>query len=436
MNKRLFAFFLTAILGMALPAYAQGVVEVSQTGVQAIKQTAEVRAVKSVAPVAAQMPDLLYPNLQSQMSLPIQENVKTARIETAAVLDEAINDAHIVGSQTQITPKWIRPLDPSSSAVAKGVFRASAQGTMSSLVFSGFAFKTTYQGKEEIFGVIAQHAMPSSGGYGTLGQTFTARIIHNGKEIDIPAQVVEMTAPSMADIALVKFAPEDEKLLTPLTLAEKEPSLQEPLQLVGFGNAEWAALTETPLLEDSMISLRFPMEGNRWDWPGLCGSPVVNKNNEVVGIFTGVTQKSFTNLPQTTHARKAKAPFAGYATKNSYLQTLVAAYHRAAEGATFPLMLGGEKIVDLEADEFVSVIILKDAAGNILFNRPIKDKFPYSSVMQYLPKARYVELYIDYVWWAGTILREGSGLLESSRHIVYDLEWKEIIAPNAGETDM
>ncbi|MBR4355976.1 MAG: trypsin-like peptidase domain-containing protein [Elusimicrobiaceae bacterium] len=387
MNKRIFSLVLLLVVTVSGPIHAQGVVN-------------------KVARAAYVTPAVVTKNL--------------ARSVTSTVLH---------------TPKWTRPLMPTNSPVSKSVFRAFPKGNPNGLIFSGFVFKTTHNGQEEIFGVIAQHAASSQNDFGTLGKTFTARITQGNNTIDIPAEIVKMTSPSMLDIALVKFRPEDEPLLIPLTLAKQDPSLEEPLQVVGFGNGQLSRLTDSPLREKSMISLRFPMTGERWDWPGLCGSPVLNNAGEVVGTFTGVARKPLSpqaNPPQTGLTTSSdKPPFIGYATKNSYLQTLVSAFHREIEGSTFPLILGGEKIVELEEDEFVAIVILRNEDEQILFKKDIQKKFPYSTVMERLPNARYIELYIDHVWWNGQTLVEGSYLVNGMRHVVYDLKTKQILPGSA-----
>ncbi len=356
-------------------------------------------------------------------------------------MSRAVSSAVTKGVAQKVTKtvtrtQWTRPLIPTNSPVSKSVFRAFPKGNPNGLIFSGFVFKTTHNGQEEIFGVIAQHAASSQNDFGTLGKTFTARITQGNNTIDIPAEIVKMTSPSMLDIALVKFRPEDEPLLTPLTLAKQDPSLEEPLQVVGFGNGQLSRLTDSPLRENSMISLRFPMTGERWDWPGLCGSPVLNNAGEVVGTFTGVARKSFSplaNLPQTGLTISSdKPPFIGYATKNSYLQTLVSAFHREIEGSTFPLILGGEKIIELEEDEFVAIVILRNENEQIIFfKKDVRKKFPYSALVEQLPNARYIELYIDHVWWNGQTLVEGSCLVNGMRHVVYDLKTKQILPGSA-----
>ena len=346
------------------------------------------------------------------------------QVSTAALqrnIELAIRQSGITAT-AQLASKTVK------ADLTKSVFQAYPQGQPDDFPLSGFIFKTTYQGKEEIFGVIAQHAMPLSiGGGGEIRKSFTARVVQNGQVADIPAEVVQTSASSTTDIALVKFRPEDEELLAPLTLAQQEPALNEPLTLMGFTGGPLTLITDSPLQEISLFSLRFPLAG--YALSGLCGSPVLNEAGEVVGTMTGATPNKIvvhTNSAGETTVTEKTARDTGYATRNLYLRSLVAAYHGEAEEALFPLMLGGEKIVDLRPDEFVSWIIFKDENGKAIFRKGVDRKFPYSAVTEHLPGTRYIELYIENAWWSGFALIEGGNIL-SARRVVYDLKEKKII---------
>ena len=320
--------------------------------------------------------------------------------------------------------------------LVKSVFRAYPLGETDERPYSGFIFKTTYQGQEEIFGAIAQHAMPTWNDGGTIGTTFTARVMNGEQAVDIPAEVVQVSATSMPDIALVKFRPEDEKWLSPLTLAEQEPTLNEPLQLIGFGMGELTLITDSPLLKTAPFNLRFPMAGT--DWPGLCGSPVLNEAGEVVGTMTGAARKNASfvfHVDESGETSWVEKPaddyYTGYATRNLYLRTLVNAYHGDVEKATFPLMLGDKKIADLRSDEFVSLLVLKDEHGKTIFKKSVREKFPYSAIMEHLPAARYIELYIEKAWWSVAGLVEGGNILDA-RYVAYDLQEKQTVTEKKG----
>lgn len=308
-------------------------------------------------------------------------------------------------------------LGPTKEALTKSIFRAYPQGQEGTHALSGFVFKTTYQGEEEIFGVIATHGLPLGYNLGKLGLSFTARVMTGGREIDIPAQIIQIASPIMLDVSLVKFPRASEKLFTPLTLAAHEPEPGDKLYTIGFGVEQLAFLPRRPLFEKSLFSLRFPLEfsNNR---AGLCGSPVLNERGEVVGAFTGDGWVANSDKD------------IGFATKASYLRPLVAAYHDDIENATFPLMLGEHRIVDLKTDEYVSIIQLEDNDGHDIYRRVMRHKFPHTDIMRHLSNARYVKLSINTVWWTGHGLAETS--LLDARYITYDLKEKRIIKEGKG----
>ena len=310
-----------------------------------------------------------------------------------------------------------RAIGPTKEALTKSIFRAYPQGQEGTHALSGFVFKTTYQGKEEIFGVIATHGLPLGYNLGKLGLSFTARAMASGREVDIPAQIIQIASPIMLDISLVKFPQASEKLFTPLALATHEPEPGDKLYTIGFGMEQLAFLPNRPLFEKSLFSLRFPLEfsNNR---AGLCGSPVLNQRGEVVGAFTGDGWVANSDKD------------IGFATKSSYLRQLVAAYHNDTENATFPLMLGEHRIIDLKPDEYVSIIQLEDREGHNIYRRVMRYKFPHTDIMRHLPNARYVKLSINTVWWTGYGLAETS--LLDARYITYDLQEKRIIKEGKG----
>ena len=105
----------------------------------------------------------------------------------------------------------------------------------------------------------------------------------------------------------------------------------------------------------------------------------------------------------------------------------MAAYHGDVDKASFPFILGGDKIVDLRPDEFVALIALMDENGQIIFYQGTDYKFSYSAVMEHLPKARYIGLDINHVFWKDNMLVEEVSATPA-RRLIYDLQEKKIIA--------
>ena len=277
----------------------------------------------------------------------------------------------------------------SQADLAKSVFRVLPTGGTSTHALSGFVFKTTYQGKEEIFGAIAAHTLPPELFSLHPSEKFTARISIDGREVDIPATVVQASSPHMLDVALVKFNPADEKLLIPLTLAANQPEVGMPLRSAGFVSKKLTSLKHIHK-QNSLVSLRISLDNPRAERPGMCGGPIFNPAGEVVGVITG---------DEFVEGR----PDIGFATHAMYLRTLVEAYHNNGK-ATFPLILGEQKILDLNVDEYITSALVSDEEHNPLFHRSLMHKFPYNSITGKLPQASYISFWIDREYWNGHAL--------------------------------
>lgn len=290
-----------------------------------------------------------------------------------------------------VHPDLWKPLPPEMTAYTRSVFRARSLGEQSEVTFSGVAFKTIYLGQEEMFGVVAAHALSPEPGTSLLGSEFTAEVFGEGGFITVPAKLVQVSAISTLDLALIKFRPEDEKLFTPLALAKQEVSADERIIGLGFGQGKWV-FSKRSFLAKTPFSIRTSFTVPWVDRGGLCGSAVLNAKHELLGIHTGST-------------RDVEYRDIGYATPVEFLNTLVEAYHNNGN-ATFPLYLNGEKIASLRPDEFISFVRLKNDQGKIIWRREVRDKFPYQEIVERLPRARYIELSINKAIWTGNYLQQ------------------------------
>ena len=298
---------------------------------------------------------------------------------------------------------------------ARSVFRARPKGHPHEHAYSGTVFQIQWQGQKEVYGVIASHTISPGKGEVALKRFFTAEVFKDGQFVSVPAEVVQASSAKMLDVALVKFRPEDEKLFLPLTLAAQEPAQGAALHSLGFSNNQLIWLPERTLVENTAISLRTDMSVLRPERYGLCGSPLLNEKGELVAIHTG-----------SSHEMDPAAD-KGFGTKALYLRTLVQAYHNRQGRATFPLCFGERCVAELNADEFISHIWVKDEQGNIIFDREVDAKFPHSVLRQIIPHARHVELSVNRVQWAGDFLIEAAPF--SPRFVKYDVKEKEVVAP-------
>lgn len=262
------------------------------------------------------------------------------------------------------------PTDYRQNALLKSTFLASDITNSPTNTFSGTVFKTEYNGKEEIFGVVAAHAIDKAISDLSLQRHFKAVVSDGKKMIEVPAEIVQLSSPSMLDMALVKFPPEAEKLFQPLRISEVPVKFGEVLFSHGFAGNKSVLIPNRKVVKIAPLSLRTFIPYSRSDRPGLCGSAVLNENFELVGIHTGSSPDKYSEEFDI-----------GYAMKASFLNTLVEAYHNGGK-ATFPLVLNSQKIMDLNVDEYISYITLYDKTGKLLKQQGFEHRFSFSKVQE------------------------------------------------------
>ncbi|MCQ2410909.1 MAG: serine protease [Elusimicrobiaceae bacterium] len=215
----------------------------------------------------------------------------------------------------------------------------------------------------------------------------------------MPAKIVQVSSPGVLDLALVKFPANVERHLRPFELATHEPVLGENLRTMGFAGyvsfgTIWPIyLPDRSLLNKTSLYLRADM----WltsQRSGLCGGPIWDKDGRLVGIHTGTTDGKTEDAPREAHATRA-----------TFINTLLDAYHNGGK-ATVPFELNGQKIVDLEINEAVSYVELLDEDEEVLWEWDVSSKFPYRKVEQKIleHQPRYVDLTTSVVNWEGNIL--------------------------------
>ena len=279
--------------------------------------------------------------------------------------------------------------------------------------FSGTFFKTTYQGKEEVFGVIASHALTEGGADFSLQRFFLADVYIDGSFVEVPMEVVQLGAPGMADVSLVKIPEEIIPFIDPYPLMSEPLESNEPFVSFGFVGDELKQVENRYVLNHrSSYSMRTMMPTEPGSYVGGCGGPLegVDANGELVlaGIHTGSSGK------------------VGYATSARFLNMLVDAYYHQGEGY-FPLEINGQHIMDLRVDEYVSDIAFLDRKGKVLATHQIAEKFSYTAVNQVLQEhpVRAIELTIARVSWQ----ERNPNLLQlytKVRRVSYDLRSGEL----------
>lgn len=282
----------------------------------------------------------------------------------------------------------------------RGIFQARPLNKLGMNVFSGTVVKVNYEGAEEIYGVIATHTLAAHEGDPSLSQTFTADVYVRGEWLSVPVEIVQISASGGLDLALVKFPASIERELRPFELSDAPLTAEDELQTVGFCKLSACYLPDRYLLSQNALYLRASIELPPEQRRGLCGAPVLDEEGKLVGFHTG-----------GSYGERGESIYIGFATRAEWIRSLVKAYHTGGK-AKVPFVLNGQKIVDLEINEFVSYIELMDGDGEVLWERPVHSKFPYREVEQIIRefRPRYIDLVTSMVSW------EGNHLVSRTKH--------------------
>ena len=313
-----------------------------------------------------------------------------------------------------ILPSTVSPTDPLIGRVVQA--RETTQQPTN--LYSGTVFQVEYNGHKEVYIAVAAHALVSDSQ--VLHKRFTIDVyIGEGKYKSVEVEIVQVSAPSMLDIAIGKILEGGEELVpfaishTPLTAGQEAVSY-------GFAGQKMVILPNRSFLSETPLCVRTTMPYPRTDRPGLCGSALVDEETcELLGVHTG----------SSYDAKKPEQEDVGHATKASLLEVLVDAFHHGGEG-TFPLVLGGQKVLDMPVDGYISEISLLNDAGKPLWRRGFESKFAYDQVNERISQLspRYIELTVRRVHWEVDQLVEIRNSRDFTRRTYrYDFEQQKMV---------
>jgi len=293
--------------------------------------------------------------------------------------------------------------------------------------FSMSIIKKMYNGKEEIFGIIATHAIPNNiieAPY-KFGVTrkFQAKLpLTDGTERVISAQVVQISPVSMLDISLVKFDPEVEHLLKPMEYISQPPKVDQTVFSFGFANST-PVLSSRVVKKNSNFSIQTTKIEVGKNSSGYCGSLVFNEEGQAIGIHTG----SINDISYATHAH--------------FIDNLIEAYHNNGK-SVYNLELNGHVLTTINVDEFISSFSLVDENFEILYKHEagvnvygVPTRYSETRIQQALaahPEAKYLILHSRKAYWEPAKAGEFA-LIEDTkpfptvqnktREHIYDLEF-------------
>lgn len=321
------------------------------------------------------------------LSVPPSVNL-TSRVaqQAASASLQAAKKVPSAGSFLPRVPKEITAFLPSSFQARPGPSLEQAN------FISGTVFKTTYDGQEEIFGVIPMHALGNAFTWQeSVGASFTADLFDptTRRFISVPAEIVQISTPEFLDAALVKFRTQDEKLLHPLSLNTQMPTWHSVVSSQGFAARQAVYIPQRRVIKTEPFTLQTTIPFSRDQRKGLCGGPVVDQDGRLVGIHNG-----------SSYIGKNEAYDKGYITPAWILERLVQAYKNDGK-AKIPLTMDGKTLIELNVDEYISHISLKSSGEMELGHYTVDHKFSYNALQELLEKhyARYIDFTVHHVRW-------------------------------------
>ncbi len=192
---------------------------------------------------------------------------------------------------------------------------------------SSFFLQETYQGKKYLWGVTVSH------------YNFTQAVMEGQGGRLSPVHFIARGNSGLNDVTVFAVPAGQAKHITALKLASTPPKVGDSLHSLGYFNDklnhETNRIVQAVYPHQIITSLQVASPHSR---EGACGGPVLDKNNQVVGIHAG-----------SSYNRQI-----GFVIPAEHIRQLLQAYH---EGLTKqPLLFNGEKIGELSLHEAIVTV--------------------------------------------------------------------------------
>lgn len=288
------------------------------------------------------------------------------RIETAAAV--AARQAAVQAAARKAAVKDIRlSVAKLQSALLKDMPEAK-QPTA-----TAFIFKTTYNGKEEVWGATAGHIAKG------MGNNLLLIFYEGDQKFVVPAQVVQYGPNMISDIALLKLPDNLPAQINPLPLAEPPFALGESFISAGYCAHDLVYTGKQALQKDNQRFLRTDYTVPLSKRAGLCGAPLINSQGAVTGIHCGSVWNNTT----------------GYASNVKVLSYLLKAQHEGT--AEIPLVAGKVVFGNIKTTEHIHSIEALDAEFRDLARYDTANRLTQSTMLSLLqePGTRYLRFMLE-----------------------------------------
>ena len=309
------------------------------------------------------------------------------------MIQQRLREAREGDDFTPIKPDEYMPLMPYT-------FQVRPLGDQKGNLVSGVLFKINYQGKVETYGAIASHIL-SEYTYHSLnlaGRDFVADVFDTRSQrfVTMEAEVVQLSSPKFLNVTLVKFNPPEGVVLEGIELNTEMPSWGSVFASQGFVSRKPVYIGDRRLIRASPFSIRTTLD-YPYNRQGYCGGLLVTESSlhqaqppKACAMHTGSRPERF--------GKKDSA--VGYAAPAWIFEKLVEAYHNNGK-ATVRVPYEDRTILELNVDEYISQVTLRNDEQMDISHFTVKDHFSYQDLQERIDiyHPRYIDFIVHRVEW-------------------------------------
>ena len=310
-------------------------------------------AVGKTRPAAVQVPPVVSAAQQvlaAQAQLPEASQQKPSRLpEPGSVISaqQAAQLERLVAHRAQAAKTAaLTPLQQTEKHIRQSLVEVIGRAT-GELMGSGFVVRS---GSGKLYAVVSYHVV------GHAGNVMSVRMYdEQGKPVLYNGVVVNATGSyglNAPDAAIIELPPAAAKHARPLKVVSAETAAGEELVVWGtpYASDGFARVDELTVKHAKGFKIVMDSPDVSTDFNGLCGSPVLNQEGRVAGIYSG--HDPAMGLVFAVPARKA-------------LEWLIGNYEQKLK-ATFSFQLYGRTVLTLNAGETVGWVHHFAADGTLL----------------------------------------------------------------------
>ena len=151
----------------------------------------------------------------------------------------------------------------------------------------------------------------------------------------------------------------------------------------------------------------------------MCGSPVLNEREELIGIHIG----SFSKTQENEYS---------FVTPASYLKILVEAYHHGGQAAV-PFYIDTKRWLHLNIDEYITYSALYNSFGKVEWEKNVSYRFSHRELQKALlehPDATLLKIETQRIKWSAeetALLLFPKEAVSPSSVYLYDLQQNKLI---------